>query len=100
MPLIEAYISAWKRSFEYGGRSTRGDFWWFTLASFIVSLIAGVISSKIQLVYAVAAIVPSIPLAVRRLRDIGKSWLWLFIGLIPIIGTIWLIVLYSQPSLI
>ncbi|MCZ2207601.1 DUF805 domain-containing protein [Cylindrospermopsis raciborskii] len=36
----------------------------------------------------------------RRLRDIGKSWLWLFIGLIPIIGSIWLIVLYSQPSLI
>lgn len=33
MPLIEAYVSAWQRSFEYGGRSNRADFWWFVLAN-------------------------------------------------------------------
>jgi uncharacterized membrane protein YhaH (DUF805 family) len=100
MPLIEAYLSAWQRSFEYGGRSNRGDFWWFVLANIIISLIVGLISSRIQTVYAIATILPSIPLSVRRLRDIGKSWLWLFIGLVPIVGSIWLIVLYCQPSVI
>jgi len=99
MPLIDAYVSAWSRSFDYGGRSNRGDFWWYFLANIIVSVIVGLISAQLQTVYALAAFVPSIPLVVRRLRDIGKSWVWIFIGLIPLIGAIWLIVLYCQPSL-
>lgn len=99
MRLIEAYTSAWQRSFEYQGRSNRGDFWWFVLANLIVSVIIGVISSRLQTVYTVATLLPGIPLAVRRLRDMGKAWPWLFIGLIPIVGAIWLIVLYCQPSL-
>ena len=99
MQLIEAYTSAWKRSFEYEGRSNRGDFWWFVLANLIVSVVLAFISDKLQLLYTVASIVPSIPLAVRRLRDMGKQWPWLFIGLVPIVGSIWLIVLYCQPSL-
>ncbi|QNI70551.1 hypothetical protein CyaNS01_01419 [Cyanobium sp. NS01] len=34
----------------------------------------------------------------RRLRDIGKPWPWLLLSLIPIVGAIWLIVLFCQPS--
>jgi uncharacterized membrane protein YhaH (DUF805 family) len=99
MPLIDAYRSAWSRSFEYEGRSNRADFWWFVLANLIVSVIIALISAKLQTVYTVASLLPGIPLAVRRLRDMGKAWPWLFIGLIPIIGAIWLIVLYCQPSI-
>jgi uncharacterized membrane protein YhaH (DUF805 family) len=35
---------------------------------------------------------------VRRLRDAGKAWPWIFIALVPIIGAIWLIVLLVMPS--
>ena len=49
--------------------------------------------------YLIAQIVPHLPLTVRRLRDSGKDWPWIFIGFIPVIGTIWMIVLLSQPSL-
>ena len=99
MRLIEAYSAAWTRSFDYEGRSNRGDYWWFVLANLIVSVILVFVSDKLQGLYSVASIVPSIPLVVRRLRDIGKPWPWIFIGLIPIIGAIWLIVLFCQPSL-
>lgn len=99
MRLIEAFTSAWGRSFDYEGRSNRGDYWWFVLANLIVLLILLRISDVIYTTYSVATIVPGIPLAVRRLRDIGKPWPWIFLGLIPIIGTIWLIVLFCQPSL-
>lgn len=99
MPLIEAYTSAWSRAFDYNGRSNRGDYWWFVLANVIVSLGTLALSSKLQGLYSLASIVPSLPLVVRRLRDIGKPWPWIFIGLIPIIGAIWLIVLLCQPSL-
>ncbi len=102
--MIEAYISGWKRAFDYSGRSNRGDYWWFFLANIIVAfglaLLAKLISqlSALQNVYAIAAIVPGIPLCVRRLRDAGKAWPWIFIGLVPIIGAIWLIVLLVMPS--
>ncbi|MBM5827697.1 MAG: DUF805 domain-containing protein [Cyanobacteria bacterium M_surface_7_m2_040] len=99
MRLIEAYSSAWSRSFAYEGRSNRGDYWWFVLANLIVSVVIGLISNQLQSLYAVASLVPGIPLVVRRLRDIGKPWPWIFIGLIPIVGAIWLIVLFCQPSL-
>lgn len=49
--------------------------------------------------YTLASLVVGVPLAVRRLRDAGKAWQWLFIALIPIIGSFWLIVLYCQPSI-
>lgn len=69
------------------------------LANLIVSVVIGLISNQLQSLYAVASLVPGIPLVVRRLRDIGKPWPWIFIGLIPIVGAIWLIVLFCQPSL-
>ena len=99
MRLIEAYTSAWTRFSDYQGRSKRSDYWWFVLANLIVSLVLGLASDTLQSLYAVASIVPSIPLVVRRLRDVGKPWPWIFIGLIPILGAIWLIVLFCQPSL-
>jgi uncharacterized membrane protein YhaH (DUF805 family) len=98
MRLVEAFTSAWSRSFDYEGRSNRGDYWWFVLANVIVLLILLPISEALNNTYSVATLVPGIPLAVRRLRDIGKPWPWIFLGLIPIIGTIWLIVLFCQPS--
>lgn len=49
-------------------------------------------------IWAVATIVPSVPITVRRLRDAGKHWGWIFIGLIPLVGGIWMIWLLVQPS--
>ena len=97
--MIEAYSFAWSRSFEYEGRSNRGEYWWFVLANLIVCLVLGQFAGRLQSLSMVLSLVPSIPLVVRRLRDIGKPWPWIFIGLIPIVGAIWLIVPFCQPSL-
>ena len=48
--------------------------------------------------FALAVIIPSLSVVIRRLHDIGKSGWWFLIILIPIIGPIWLIVLMCQPS--
>ena len=103
--MVEAFISGWKRAFDYEGRSSRPDYWWFVLANFIVVLILAVLGSfvdifaKLLSVYVIAQIVPHLPLTIRRLRDAGKPWPWIFIGLVPIIGGIWLIVLLVQASI-
>jgi uncharacterized membrane protein YhaH (DUF805 family) len=35
---------------------------------------------------------------VRRLRDASFSWKLIFIGLAPVIGTVVMIVLWTQPT--
>ena len=105
-PLLDAFTSAWRRSFDYTGRSVRGDYWWFVLANLIISLLLLLLNSAsdffgwIYTFFSVATIVPSLSLSIRRLRDIGKQWPWIFISLIPLIGGIWLLYLFAQPSLV
>ncbi len=102
--MVEAFLSGWQRSFDYEGRSNRPDFWWFYLADAIVLVVllllglANDLLMKLYGLYAVAQIFPILSLTVRRLRDAGKAWPWIFIGFVPLIGGIWLIVLLAQPS--
>ncbi len=102
--MVEAYLSAWSRSFDYTGRTRRSDYWWYVLANFIVAIILSLLANRIEIItslyflYSVAQILPSLALSVRRLRDIGKNWLWIFLPIIPIVGFIWYIFLMCQPS--
>ncbi|MCP9849458.1 DUF805 domain-containing protein [Cyanobium sp. Morenito 9A2] len=102
---IDAYVSGWQRAFDYEGRTNRGDYWWFVLANLIVVVVLLVLSGFIEAfraltnIYVIAQIVPHLPLTIRRLRDSGKPWPWIFISLVPLIGGIWLIVLLVQASI-
>ena len=46
------------------------------------------------LLVALATFIPGLAVAVRRLHDVGKSGWFYFIALIPIVGIIWLLVLF------
>jgi uncharacterized membrane protein YhaH (DUF805 family) len=56
------------------------------------------VSSIVYLSYSIIMILPSMAVAVRRLHDIGKSGWNFFIGLIPLVGAIILIVWYCKDS--
>ena len=44
--------------------------------------------------YSMAIFIPNLAVAVRRLHDQDKSGWWILIGFVPLIGGIWLLVLY------
>ena len=48
--------------------------------------------------YAIATIIPSIAVAIRRLHDTNKSGWFLLLGLIPFVGAILLIVFYATEG--
>ena len=101
--LISAFSSAWQRSFDYSGRSDRGDYWWFVLASFILLLVLNIVGSFVPFIgllanlYLIAELVPHLSLAVRRLRDAGQAWQWIFVSITGI-GSLWLLYLHTLPS--
>lgn len=100
---IEAFTTAWRKSFTYGGKATRAEYWWFYLTNLIVvfvPLLALIVATnpRVGYIYLIAQIFPSLSIIVRRLRDIGKDWKWIFISLVPVIGGIWFIILMCQPS--
>lgn len=113
-----AYIDFFKRYFDFEGKSTVGDFWWYVLAALIVSFAIGIIENALGMgatctltkttisckgaalssIYSLATFIPSLALAVRRLRDAGRSPLNLLWVFLPVIGWIILIVFYTEKS--
>ncbi|MCJ7997999.1 DUF805 domain-containing protein [Rhizobium cremeum] len=95
---MSAYLTAMRRYFDFAGRSTRSEFWLFTLALMILMVIAIAVDSAIEspgvlagLVY-VAHVIPSLSVTARRLHDIDRSGWWVLIGFVPLVGSIILLV--------
>lgn len=96
---------------DFNGRARRKEYWMFILFQVIVLIVAILLDSAlglnfydnipygwIYLVLALAMLIPSIAVLVRRLHDAGKSGWYYFVGLIPLVGGIWLLVLLSTDS--
>lgn len=107
------YLKCWKQYIDFQGRARRKEYWVFTLVNIIIYLLFYILSfsmmydssdvaflatSIIYFLYAVAIILPSIAVAVRRLHDTGRSGWWYLLIFIPLIGSIWLIVLLCLDS--
>ena len=65
----------------------------FTESTFLSS-----IGGILYLVYILAVFLPGLGVSVRRLHDTNKSGWMILIALIPIIGAIWLIILYATEG--
>lgn len=102
--ITDAVKLFFKNYANFSGRSTRSEYWWVTLFLFIIGLVFGGLINAVpffKIIYYIiyiAIIIPSLSLGVRRLHDTGKSGFWLFIGLIPLVGEIILIVFFCMPS--
>ena len=99
-----------------GGRARRTEFWMWQLFSliftFLIFFCLGLISLQFEsnddtvnitiglliFLWFIAMILPSVALSVRRLHDTGNSGWMLLISIIPLIGPIWLFVLYVTNS--
>ncbi len=103
MTFTEAVRSGLTNYAVFTGRAGRSAYWYFVLFQILVSAIASAIDGGlgVQLVAPLASLgllLPSLGLGVRRLHDIGKSWKWMLLILIPVLGWIYLVYLMIQPS--
>ena len=92
------YISVLKNYIEFSGRAHRTEYWMFFLfhmiVTFVIAFVEGMVGSPgfLSMIYALAVMLPSIGVGVRRLHDTGRTGWWLLIAFLPVIGAIVLLV--------
>ena len=101
---MDWYLKVLKQYAVFSGRARRKEYWFFVLFSVIISVVLGFIDSAIGTasketgggllsgIYALAVLIPSIAVTVRRLHDTDRSGWWILIVLVPLIGWIVLLV--------
>ncbi len=102
MGFAEAVRTCFNKYATFSGRARRSEYWWFYLFYILVSIVLEIIvvaaRNAIPLVLLLALVLPSLAAIVRRLHDTGRSGWWFWIGLVPFIGAIILIVFACQDS--
>ena len=97
--MLSFYPQFWTQAFDFEGRTSRIDYWKIILVNLIIGgVLAKVTPSAVYFVFAVASICPGLAMNIRRIRDTGRSWQWIFISLIPFVGVLWLLWIELQPS--
>lgn len=104
------YLKVLKQYADFSGRARRTEYWMFVLFNIIFAIIAMVLDNILGIaiegigygplygLYALTLLIPGLAVGVRRLHDVGKSgWMFLIV-FIPIIGPIWLLVLFCTDS--
>lgn len=113
---MNTYLAVLKKYGDFSGRARRSEYWSFILISSVIYLVllitdifvlAGNNSyglgflGILAVIYYLAALLPALAVLVRRLHDTGHSGWWWFIGIVPIVGEIVLLVFLvtdSQPG--
>ncbi len=93
---MQWYLRVWKKYAVFSGRAHRTEYWMFVLFNVIVSFCIGIIEGLLGIaqntdqsilgnIYALAVLIPSIAVGVRRMHDIDRSGWWL---LLPIVNLV------------
>jgi uncharacterized membrane protein YhaH (DUF805 family) len=94
---VEAIKLGFANYVKFGGRSSRSEFWFWTLFGFVASIVASIFDAVIGLglfglLVGLALIIPGLSISFRRLHDTDRTAWWLLLGFIPLVGAIVLIV--------
>ncbi len=101
---MQWYLKVLKNYVGFQGRARRKEYWMFVLVNVIISIVLSIvesianISSVLTGIYSLAILLPSLAVGARRLHDTGKSGWWQLLSLIPLIGTIILLVFMCLDS--
>lgn len=110
---MQWFMTALQKWADFSSRARRREYWFFVLGYLVIFIVLAIVDAMVGLldattgigvlsgIFALAMLIPSISVGVRRLHDTNRSGWWLLIGLIPVIGAIVLLVFYlfdSQPG--
>ncbi len=118
MTFSESVRTCFSKYVTFSGRAVRSEFWWFALFVFGGQIALSIVDSVVfgttttteygfeastetpilSGIFALATFLPMVSVAVRRLHDRDKSGWWYWLGLIPVVGIIILIVWFATEG--
>jgi len=78
----QAITLGYRNSFDFSGRATRSEYWWFILFNVLVGIFAVVASAfllpslLLYVIFGLATLPANLSVQFRRVRDAGGSPLW------------------------
>ncbi|WP_119306962.1 DUF805 domain-containing protein [Cohaesibacter haloalkalitolerans] len=106
MNFLEAISTCLKKYTTFEGRAGRPEFWYWTLFSWLLSVIGSTIDAAIMNDAGVAVVsnvvilaiaLPSLAVSIRRLHDVGRSGWWFLLAFTGI-GIFVLLYWYIRPG--
>ena len=114
MTFVKSVSTCFRNYCCFTGRASRSEYWWWVLFTAIIGILFsipyGINMAKaiaegtepglpvISYIVNLVLLLPTLGVMFRRLHDTGRSGWWWLIGLIPVVGTIVLLVFLLQPS--
>ena len=99
-----SYFTGLRRTFDFKGLSTRREFWGFQFFQILILFLlylgsqgSEFVSNLSNILY-VVGFISSVSLTIRRLRDVGKSWLWLIPCLFPVVNFVVWVTFLLKPT--
>ncbi|MGL5867105.1 MAG: DUF805 domain-containing protein [Dermatophilaceae bacterium] len=103
-----AIREAFRKYSQFEGRATRPEFWWWVLFVALVTSALGLFSvvplgegdlgTLLSGIWWIVVVLPSLAVAVRRLRDAGHHAWSLLVLLVPVAGQVVVAMLCCQPT--
>lgn len=100
------YTDVIRRYAEFDGRSGRPEFWWFALWNIVITVVLFIVGAAVSSshgallvdLYGLLVLLPSLGVEIRRLHDTDRSGWWVLLAIVPIVGTIVLIVFFASAG--
>ena len=94
------YTAVLKNYAGFTGRARRQEYWMYALFNFLIVFVVellGLLTKPLIFlpiagIYVLAVFIPSLAVLVRRLHDTNHSGAWFFIGFVPLVGGIILLI--------
>jgi uncharacterized membrane protein YhaH (DUF805 family) len=99
----QAISTGFAKYFNFHDRACRSEFWYWTLFTMIVAIVAALIDMKLdtQLVagaWNLVTLIPGLAISIRRLHDLDRSGWWVLLSFIPLVGAIILLVWFATKG--
>ncbi|MCC7124906.1 MAG: DUF805 domain-containing protein [Acidobacteria bacterium] len=103
------YLAVLKKYAVFRGRARRKEYWMFFLVHITILIVLGFADGSmgtarenglgtLGALYVIATFLPTIGAGIRRLHDTGRRGWWMLLTLVPLVGTIILLVLLAQAG--
>lgn len=108
---MREYLDCLNKYATFAGRASRREYWMFIVFNTVMAFGVGLIATPLAIrtgfsfladaaiyAYALLVLLPGLSVAVRRLHDLGMRGWWLLVSLVPVLGSVALLVLFCLPG--